>query len=205
MSVIVVGLVAAILVILVRNAGQDASDRAEGVSQAVAGDPAIYNANCPTHRGLRIGTIARVEERDATNNDHILVPWTAAGGYGVPTAGFQATVQTATGALGALAVDGNTNVAFFAAASRITEARHNADFDGDGEIESSEVVGVIQTDTVDMHPIVDTLSPTTSQSAAAENRGPFMVADPTAAIPNNLFGVGRQLIVNNTDSCWRIV
>lgn len=211
-SVIVVGLVAAILVILVRNAGQDASDRAEGVSQAVAGDPAIYNATCSTTRGLRVATIARVETSPGSAQ-HIDIPWAAAGGYGVPTAGFNATAATVGRAgTGVLSVDNGTRVGFFAAASRLTESRHNADFDGNGEIDAIEVVGVIETAAADMNDIVPnaTTPAATSDSHAATDAGAgaFMLADPTADInANNApnLAVGRQLIVNNTDSCWRIV
>ena len=193
-SVIVVGLVAAILVILIRNAGDDASDRAQDLTSSIAGEPAVYNANCAENRSVRVATVADLETTLTATANHIDLPWSANGGYGIPTGAFMGTAASTAGEIGLTKPAGTFDVGFFAAASRLTEARYNADFDGDGEIETSEVVGIFAES--------DAANAATMVPAAGAGTAVAMFADP---IEDVALARGNRLIVNNRDSCWRIV
>lgn len=172
----------------------DAGEDTTAISERIRGDAAIYNANCNLVRAERVATIARVQAV-GTIGHAVKVPWAAAGGYGTPTTAFAAATagtNDANPTNASLIVNGAiTNVGFFGAASRITEARYNADFDNDGAITGNEVVGVLE--------MADAIGVETPETT---NQPPLMIAEPNDNLDN--FAVGQRLYVNNTESCWRI-
>ena len=200
-AVILIGLVVGILVVILNRQGDQAADSAAELTANIEGEPAIYNVTCNVNRAVRAATIARVSTADNTNN-RIRVPWSTAGGYGLPAGNLNGSdTRRAATDEGLLRIareagaTGNANVGFFAAASRITEARFNADFDGDGEITSDEVIGILQQG--------ESYSEAASEFEETAGAGEFMLADPTDDIANNL-AVGNRLVVNRSEDCWRI-
>ena len=183
------GIIAAIVI--------TSSSGTEDEVSSLAGDAAVYDANCDLRAGIEAGRIGAIDDYDTTTDNDIEFVYAGNTGYQHPDGDFDAlTLNAARGAitLSGTAV-GDPDVGFVHTISDITEIKFNTDFDGNGRINEGQVVAILAEGD---RALIDVDSTQTSNIAGAP---PVIVADPGADIDMR---VGSRIIVNRRDGCWGV-
>ena len=207
-AIILVGIVAAVLILALRSTGDDVAERAAGVG----GEPAAFSAGCEV-RNVRPSGYIQVRNGDAGAAANLRINF---GANGVVT-GTEFNASAA-------AVAANNWVAFGGTAADndlatfspgVTERRLNADLNGDGILSDMRVLAAVHNNGTfrvgggaNVHDDIGAASATDiniNVAAGTGRRLPVIVVPPTVGTPAaNPLAANAALRINTADNCWTL-